>query len=844
MVTDTQPSSDTPPSIPPVVHMVGNAHLDPAWMWSWGEGMEAFLATCRAALERMEETPEFIFTCSSAAHYRWVEEVEPELFTKIQQRVAEGRWAIVGGWWVQADCNLPSAEGFVRQAVLGQHYFFQKFGKIARVGYSPDAFGHVLGLPQLLARSGMVGYIFCRPDPTELSLPSPFIRWHSPDGSCLLGYRVPFHYNMYESSVPKKVTDLMEAFNAASSLSNPPTALRDFGNTWCLFYGVGNHGGGPTKEHIHQIIQIAKDAQMPDLLFSNPEHFFDSVTANWQAGNSSIPNWHDDLQLNAPGCYTAHSEIKKMNRQSEHLLMQAELLSSLATLLQGAEYPVAELRSAWENVCFNHFHDILCGVAIREALEEATEMYGQALHTARKATRYAIQRIARTINTNGDGQAVFIFNRHSWQLQEPVTVELWHDIDKSLWSQQIQVCVRDTEGNDLPCQLGFTSGKIGKDRIAITFPSDVPAFGWRLYRLFYGQPSPDAATGSVVTEQEDVIQIENPYLRISISARNGCLTELYHKQSKIHFVEGAAACGVVISDRSDTWGHGVTAFDDVIGIFNDAEVSIVENGPTHVTVRSLTRFGASWLQQDIQLFHHAPQVSVSVKLFWAEQYRMLKLSFPTTFTNPTSLAETAGVVTRKPADGTERPCGIWFAACGTVGTTDATLGIATDAKHGFSLTPDGDLRMSVVRSPAYALHIPHPFHPDEDLDFLDQGIQRFQYILRPIVGANASEQLAKAGAVLNAPLLPHLESAHGGTKDWTKQGIEIGAANVVATVLKRSEKNDGWVVRLHETAGIATETTVHLLVAHISWKAKLYPYQLSTWLLRNGEATEVNLIEL
>ena len=812
-------------------------------MWCWGEGMEAFLATCRAALQRMEETPEFIFTCSSAAQYRWVEEVEPELFAAIQRRVAEGRWAVVGGWWVQADCNLPSAEGFARQAVLGQQYFLQKFGKIARVGYSPDAFGHALGLPQLLARSGMTGYIFCRPDPTELPLPSPLLRWCSPDGSSVLGYRVPFHYNMYESSVPKKVRDLMEAFGTASSLANPPAPLGSFGNDWCLFYGVGNHGGGPTREHIQQIIQIAQNPQMPELIFSTPDQFFDTAAARSQAGNIHIPEWHDDLQLNAPGCYTAHSEIKKLNRKSEHLLMQAERLSAIATLLGGAEYPAAELRVAWEQVCFNHFHDIICGVAIRQALQEAIEMYGHALHAARKATRYAVQRIARALNTNGEGQAVLVFNPHSWRLKEPVTVELWHDIDKSLWTQPVNVHVSDAWGKGLPCQLGFTSGKIGKDRIAITFPGDLPAFGWRLYRLLYGTESPHAASRGIVREQDDGIHVENSHLRIAISARNGCLTELYHKGAGINVVRGEAACGLVISDRSDTWGHGVTAFDAVIGMFDDAEVSLVENGPTHVTVRSVTRFGASWLQQDIRLFHHAPQISVSVTLFWAEQHRMLKLSFPTPFANATSIAETAGVVTSKPADGTERPCGVWFAACGTVGQTEATLGIATDAKHGFSLTPDGDLRMSVARSPAYALHTPHPFHPDENLDFLDQGIQRFHYLLRPVVGAGAPEQLANAAAVLNLPPIPHLESAHGGAGDWEQQGIEIGAENVVATVLKRSERNDGWIVRLHETGGKETETTVRVLVADIGWKAKLHPYQLSTWLLRNGEATEVNLIE-
>src|SRR5688500_7123593 len=182
------------------LHLIGNAHLDPAWMWEWGEGMEAFIATCRSALERMEENERVVFTCSSAAHYHWVERAEPEMFEAIRQRVVEGRWEIVGGWWTQADCNLPSGEGFLRQAELGQRYFVERFGRPATIGYSPDAFGHCAGLPQLLRAGGLHSYIFCRPDPTELALPSPLFSWLSPDGSAVTAYRVPFHYNMYQTT--------------------------------------------------------------------------------------------------------------------------------------------------------------------------------------------------------------------------------------------------------------------------------------------------------------------------------------------------------------------------------------------------------------------------------------------------------------------------------------------------------------------------------------------------------------------------------------------------------------------------------------------------------------------
>jgi len=836
----------------PIIHAVGNAHLDPAWMWTWEEGMEAFIATCRSALDRMDETPGFIFTCSSAAHYRWVETTDPELFERIRQRVHEGRWAIVGGWWTQADCNLPSGEGFVRQALLGQRYFISRFGRIAATGYSPDAFGHTGGLPQLLARAGMSAYIFCRPDPTELPLPSPLVRWVGADGSSVLAYRVPFHYNMYESSVPKKVHDMAAAFDGPSSLTSDGTPLRAFGEEWCIFYGVGNHGGGPTREHLQQLSAIAADPTEPMVLFSDPDRFFDRIAR--EESEHIIPRWTNDLQLNAPGCYSASSTIKQLNRRSEHLMMRAETFATMASLMTGATYPDSEFRRAWENICFNHFHDILCGVAIREALTEAIEMYGESVFVARRSTRYALQRLARTIDTTGPGRTLLVFNSHSWPVEEYVTFELWHDIDKSLWPRPVEIRVTDDDGNDLPCQTGFTSGKIGKDRIAVTFRASVPALGWRSYRVFYGETSPHAGTRPIIAREadgNDPFVLENDLVRVEISPFDGTLTRILHKDSGIDFLRGHAALPVVIDDPTDSWGHGVTRFDRIVGTFADAEVRVVENGPTHATIRTRSRFHGSWVQQDFRLHAGSGDIHVDVKLFWDDRNRMMKLAFPTAAVDALASYEGAYSVTVKPCDGIERPGGAWAAISGAIGPRPATLVVVNDAKHGYSAEAnDGGttLFMTVLRSPAYALHDPHPFHPDEDLDYMDQGIQRFSYVVRTVAGTRADAEPARAAMLLNAPLVAQFESEHPGgggpCSGRSFEGIEIGAANVIASVIKAAEDGDGWIVRLFETDGMTTETEIAVRLFSVSWTATLAPYQISTWAIRNGKVSEVDLIEL
>src|SRR5215213_5171883 len=176
------------------LHMIGNAHIDPVWLWQWQEGFHEVKATFRSALDRMKQYDDFIFVASSAAFYEWVEKSDPAMFAEIQQRVREGRWQVVGGWWIEPDCNIPSGESFVRHGLYGQRYFREKFGVMARVGFNVDSFGHAGTLPQILLKSGIPYYTFLRPMPHEKSMPSRLFWWEADDGSRVLTFRIPFEY--------------------------------------------------------------------------------------------------------------------------------------------------------------------------------------------------------------------------------------------------------------------------------------------------------------------------------------------------------------------------------------------------------------------------------------------------------------------------------------------------------------------------------------------------------------------------------------------------------------------------------------------------------------------------
>jgi alpha-mannosidase len=404
-----------------VLHMIGNAHLDPVWLWRWPEGYEAARATFESALDRMDEEPEFIFTSSQAAVYQWVERGDPALFARIKARVHEGRWRIVGGWWMQTDCNIPSGESFVRQGLYAQRFFQQKLGVMAEVGYNVDSFGHNLMLPQILKKSGMDSYVFMRPGTHENpNIPGRLFWWESPDGTRVLTYQIPGAYCNWGEGMEKQLRD------TAAETEKYPEMMQ--------FYG-------PTKDNLARIKRMREDESLPELRYSAPDIFFKAILD----GDTDYPVWRDDLQHHASGCYAAHSGIKKDNRAIEHRLASAEMLSAFASVVGGLTYPKADLTRAWEGVLFNQFHDILAGSSIIEAYDDARNLHGMAFQIADEAITFASGTITSTLDTSGDGEPVVVFNTLGWDRDDYCECEI-HGIGAD-------IRIEDNLGNPVPCQV-------------------------------------------------------------------------------------------------------------------------------------------------------------------------------------------------------------------------------------------------------------------------------------------------------------------------------------------------------------------------------------------------------
>jgi alpha-mannosidase len=791
-----------------VLHMIGNAHIDPVWLWQWPEGYQEVRATFQSAIDRMEEYPEFVFTCDSVLYLAWVEEHDPELFEAIRARVADGRWQVIGGWWVEPDCNIPGGESFVRQALYCQRYLRDRFGAIATTGSNLDSFGHNASLPQVLRKSGADSYVFLRPGPHELTLPGPYFWWESPDGSRVLAYRIPHEYCSPGADIGNHLD---------KSLAQLPADRGEL----MVFYGVGNHGGGPTRANLDSIRRLNESDRLPRLECSSPRAFFDSI-----AGQDDLPVHRGDMLNHAVGCYSAHSGVKRWNRRAENLLARAEKWAAVADVAAGLDYPLAELTEAWRLVLFNQFHDTLAGTAIAPAYEDSRDQYGHASSIAAFVFNRAIQSVARRIDIAPEPELtpVVVFNPHPWRLRSDVEVEV----------AKTESRLTDDEGAPVPVQRTRSLATVGGSRGRLVFRADVPALGYRVYRLF-----PGVSEGAAVSATDT--SLENEHLAVEVDPSTGWLSRLESERTGINLA-GRGGHAVVVDDRSDTWGHRVRAYDQVVGTFACTSVRLVEQGPVRAVLRVESRYGDSSLAEELVLSAGARHLEIRAVLDWCERLKLLKLRVPTSLEVDRATFEVPYGHLERPADGGEQPAQAWV----DVADGRAGLSVLNDGKCGHDVR-GGDVGITVARSPVYAWHDPRELEEDGVFEYLDQGRQEFTYALLPHGGDWREAGTVRLAAELNQPPFALLESYHRGDLPSQASFASDGEGSVLVTVLKAAEDGDGsLVVRAYESAGRPARATIALPLVDRTIEADFGAAEIKTFRVPRDPAephVETSLLE-
>ena len=794
------------------LHMIGNAHIDPVWLWQWQEGFHEVHATFRSALDRLNEYDEFLFISSAAQYYEWIENGDPAMFAEIQQRVAEGRWGIVGGWWIQPDCNIPSGESFVRQGLYAQRYFKAKFGVTATVGYNVDSFGHAGTLPQILAKSGMDSYVFMRPGPQEKGLPARLFWWEADDGSRVLTFRILFEYGTF-GDMEKHLRRNAEELKAPL-------------DTLMCFYGVGNHGGGPTKENIESIIRLSGKEGFPEMVFSTPDAYFAEIRRQ----NLPISVVHDDLQHHASGCYAAHSGVKQWNRQAESRLITAEKFSAIATRIASQPYP-ADFEQAWRGVLFNQFHDILAGTSLESAYEDARHLFGEALAIGGRNLNIATQALAWKIDIAQEEGArpIVVFNPHAWPSKTSVEIECG-----GVRPEDVLI---DETGRDVPYQLVQSEATSG-GRYRAAFVDELPALGYKTYRLVRRK----TATAVEAVEASDTVA-ENNRFRLEFDSDTGFIKSLRDKLRGLEVFAGAAARPVVIDDHSDTWSHNVFAFDNAIGEFKAESVQLVEQGAVKAVIRVTSAYGNSKLVQDFAVYRDLDQIDVSVTVDWREQFKALKLRFPVHVHFHKVTYEVPYGSIERFANGEEEPAQSWVDVSGSAREAGIVYGLSilNDAKYSFDARVR-DIGMTVLRSPIYAHHDPMVPDPKGHYSFIDQGIQRFHYTILAHDGSWEHAETVRRAAELNARPIALNVTYHAGSLPQSQSFASVEPANLILSALKQAEDDDALIVRVYETAKIATRGTIRVLGR--SFEADFGAAEIKTFRVpREGDVIETNLLE-
>lgn len=776
------------------IYMIGNAHLDPVWLWRWQDGFSEILATYRSALDRLYEFPETKFTSACAVYYQWIEKMAPDMFAEIQEMVKQGRWEIVGGWFLQPDCNIPSGESFMRHTLISQRYFKEKFGVTATTGYNVDSFGHNAGIPKILRAGGMENYVFMRPSLTEQGRTESVFWWESDDGSRVAAFRIPIRYNLNATSV-HQLEQIIDKANAENQ-------------DMMAFYGVGNHGGGPTIRMLHSFNEMDRK----ELRYETVGAYFDKVR------NDDLPTIQGELQHHARGCYSAESSIKKGNRKCEENLIAAERLCLMANRLTGAKYPAKKLKKAWKNVLFNQFHDIMGGCCVKTAYQDASYLHGEAMSITEQEINVAMQNIAWHIDTlQGEilpsykydlhnkgqwaiwehevlGTPVVVFNIHPWPVRQ--TVQVYAYASK----------MTDDKGKEIPFQLVRGEHTDGADKMNSAFIAEVPAMGYRVYRLFTEKEGTESFQSEL---QAAETTLENSLIYLELDKTTGDICKLVDKKNGNTLID--QPCKAILLDETacDTWAHDKKYLGEKCGEFTASKFELTELGPVRASIRVTAAYENSTIQRTYTVTAGSDQVQVSARIEFREKHKTLKFTFP--MAEETVTAQIPfGTVTRQGYTG-EESCQKWFAS--------GNLCVANDCKYGYD-TCDGQMRLTVLRSAIYADHFAQR---DEHNVHMEQGIHEFTYSLYPACGNSGNERKA---AQLNFGLRRVMGSFHKGSLPENQGCVSCDCENVMISAIKQGEDGNGTVLRLYELEGKDTAAQI-----------TVFDQKLSVSVPRNGLKT-------
>ena len=753
---------------PPVgsLALTGHAHLDLAWLWPIEETRRKVRRTFSSALGLMERYEDFTFNQSSAQLYAWVEEDYPEMFRRIKERVAQGRWEPVGGSWTEPDCQMIGGESFVRQLLYGQRYFETRFGRRSTVAWLPDTFGFSPAIPQLLKSAGMAGFFTYKLNWSESNeFPHDLFEWEGLDGSRVLAHTFKNPGADYNGDVSPD--ELFGTWRNFKGKRRHDESLFSFG--W------GDGGGGPTEKMLENYARLKNFPALPQLRMARVDEFFDSFT------KEDLPRWVGELYLELHrGTLTTQGRIKALNREAEHRLLEAEAFAAIASLY-GASYPAEKLEYAWKTLLLNQFHDILPGTSIAEVYEEAVPQLEGAVETAESVRDVAL-------GSEPEPEEASVFTVANAALYPRTLTVVLPDAD-SISN------VTDIEGKPLPVQRT-------EEGLLVHAPErPVPGLGWTMLSLDDKDGPPVAAPGAWAELLAGDARLENNLLRVEIG-EDGTLRSVYDKKAAREVLAGRANRIQAYTDKPrqwDAWDIEADYESDSEELSGPVRLSVIEAGPLRAAVRVERNWRSSRIVQTYKLLAGSRRLDVETGIRWRERQVLLRALFPVRVRSQEATFETMyGAVKRPTLQNNAWDAARFEVAAHRYGDlSEPGYGVAllNDGKYGHSIR-DNVLGISLLRSPLY----PDPY--------ADEGDHHFTYSLFPHPGDWTQAGVVGEAFALNSPLcaVPSYEGTgrprHAGLV--VVDGIELALGG-----LKKEEDGGALILRLYEPHGARGPCTLH-----------------------------------
>lgn len=804
------------------LYMIGNSHIDPVWFWTWEEGMQEVKATYASALERMNEFEDFRFSSTSTVFFEWIEELLPEMFEEIRQRVAEGRWELAGGWFLEPDCILPCGEAFVREGLYGQRYLKSRFGRTARIGSNVDSFGHNPNLPQILKKSGMDHYVFMRP-----RLDTPVFAWESEDGSRVSAVSLPAEYTTwFHDPTVKNINVTLER-------------TEKYDRMVCC-YGVGNHGGGPTIENI-QSIQALEDSfsnahREVHLRFSDYTEFLEDIR-DWK-----LPVLTGAFEKVNEGCYANDGAFKQKNRLAETRLMEADTLMAMANLMGcGWMRQTEQMERMWKAVLFNQFHDTMGGTIIRAAREEAMMQLGLACAEAGSIRALAIQNMANRMDTTGEGFPLLLFHTGGQDFDDLVEVELE-------WFCQAPLTLLGPSGEEIPYQRIHTDAKVRHTTLGgrrrLVFRAQIPSCGFAVYRTVQREPVLCHNDHMEIMDPETLV-LENEMICARFSAETGELVSLMDKVNGYDPLTGGVRIQVYL-DQRDAWGGLQNRKYEKTGEqFTLVSIDKVESGPIREVIRVRSRLGATLLEQLYALGAGEKELRVENRLTCNHRWTLFKAAYPLGTAHRYTEAETAYGIYRREIAADDHAEYFMQRFVDVADADGAGLYIANDGKYAFNMD-GGALQLTLCRSAIYAQGSCDPDWENavESYQYMDQGETTFSLVLRPHQGKLPRAEMYRMAEKLHGACSCLADSAHkGAQKAENRSFAGVDQENVRIVLMKKCEDDEAVIVRLLECEGIATDCQVR--VGRHSYPVTIGKHEILTLKASQtgAHAETVNLLE-